>query len=78
MTTAIAVDGLLLAYERLYHDGPPGYIAPVFALARLASAPAYLVDCLLVAHLWWALFIGWLGGLFGRFVYLRRMAESNR
>jgi hypothetical protein len=30
-----------------------------------------------IGHCWWALVLGYLGGWFGRFVYLRRMAAST-
>jgi hypothetical protein len=31
-----------------------------------------------VVHCWWALFLGFLGGLFARFVYVRRTSEPLR
>jgi hypothetical protein len=78
MAAATAVDGQLLAFQRLYHDGPPSYVTPVFAMARLAYTPTYWVDGLHVTHIWYALFIGWLSGLFARFIRMRRMRESDR
>lgn len=33
---------------------------------------------MLIGHCWWALVLGYLGGWFGRFVYLRRIREPAR
>lgn len=54
----------------------PGRGGPPFAPAPYLSNVPKQQDFMPIGHCWWAILLGYVGGYFGRFVYLRRVQEQ--